>query len=98
MMTTTETLILLDSPDEGYCEEFGWVTTDVSEEDARFLLKEFCVDVDGDPPHVPQGPAQKVFLAPIEKSEPDWPEEWRWFVVEEDHPEALEFWQIDVTE
>lgn len=96
LMGFSNPVVLLDSPDDGYCESFGWVTTDVSETDARFLLKDFCADADGDPPYVPQGPATKVLLAPVEKG--PFVDEWRWHYVEVDHPEAQEFWEIDVTE
>lgn len=90
-------LLLIDSPDDGYCEERGWVSTEVDEADARFLLKEFCADPNTcDPPYVPQGPARIVYLAPTIKSE--YEDEHRWTEVGFDDPEAEEFWEIDVTE
>lgn len=91
----SDTTVLIDSPEDGYCESFGWVTTDVPEDKARYLLRDFCANENGDSPYTPQGTAVKVFLAPTEKG--DYEDEWRWHHVVPDHPEAQEFWEIDVT-
>ena len=55
-------IVLIDAPEDGYCESWGWVSVDVSEDEARDALREFCVDEDGEPGARPAGAAKRVWL------------------------------------
>lgn len=90
-------LILLDSPDDGYCESFGWVDDVISENEARDLLAPWCCDPEtGDVPYRPTGHAKIVFLVPDRASK--FEDEWRWHETHHSIPDSFAFWQIDVTE
>jgi hypothetical protein len=86
-----EPIILLDEPDDGLCDAHGWVSTDASEEDARGLLEQFCMDEDGSTPARPVGPAKRVWLEPDAGG-------MNWDSDITDDSRAVEFWQFDATE
>lgn len=82
-------IVLIDQPEDGYCESVGWVEATLSEEEARDFLSEWCVDEDGNDGFVPTGPAKRVKLSP----QPGViPEEERWYEDED----GQEFWEIVV--
>lgn len=92
-MTDTAPLVLIDQPDDGYCEERGWVEAIVSEDEACALLAEFVGD---DPPQRPLGPVTKVTLR-LRNPAAHY-EEQRWTPCASSAKTGREFWQVDCTE
>lgn len=90
--TTADPVVLLDQPEDGYCEEFGWVEASVGEERARELLAEF---VGEDPPQRPTGPATRVTMR-LRNPAADY-EARRWVACSSTAKSGREFWQIDCT-
>lgn len=81
MSDAPQPIVLLDSPEDGYCEETGWVEATVDQERARDLLAEFRTSEDGDEtPFRPVGAVTPVKLVPASD-----PAKWG------DDPES-EFW------
>lgn len=90
-------LILMDSYEDGYCEEIGWVETSVTEDEARDALAEFCFDEDGNAPYRPDcGPAVKVWLQPDPADTTPYDDEKPWIKCGAHDPGSLEFWEIKV--
>jgi hypothetical protein len=87
-------VILFDQPADLFCEERGWVSINVPEDDARDLLAPYCADVYGRQPARPIGPAKRVWLAADDLSKPADEQLW--------HPcpagEGVEFWEFDATD
>jgi hypothetical protein len=94
-MSAAHPTLLLDSPDDGYCESTGWVETVVTEDEARNLLAEWCMDENGDMPFRPVGAIKRVHMAPEKPG--DETAEQMWHKSDEDAPGAMEFWEITVT-
>lgn len=86
---STSPLVLVDTPEDGYCDAVGWVEATVSEDEARVLLSEWCVDEDGEDGLVPVGPAKRVKLSPQPGAHPD---EERWYEADD----GIDFWEIVV--
>jgi hypothetical protein len=89
----TAPVILLDEPEEGYCESHGWVSVDLPIDEAAKALAGFCLDEDGDPGYVPQGAPARVWLRP----ECDDVES-MWVPCDEGADSAREFYEFDVTD
>jgi hypothetical protein len=90
-------IILMDTYEDGYCEETGWVETTVSEDEARDQLAEFCFDEEGETPHRPEGePAVKVWLQPDPADTTPYEDEKCWIKCGSHDPGSLEFWEIKV--
>lgn len=85
-------MVLLDRPEDGMCEERGWVEATASEDLARDLLAPFCFDED-DAPVRPCGEAKRVWLRPTNVS--PYPDEDRWEVCESTDEGAQEFYEFD---
>jgi len=85
-------LILMDQPEDGWCESLGWVQATVNESEARLLLAEWCADEDGEMTGaVPDcGRARIVRLAP-EAGDGDYG---TWYPCDEGAVGALIFWEI----
>jgi hypothetical protein len=90
------TIVLIDAPWDGWCEERGWVSTDVTEDRARDLLAEFCADEHGDNGARPIGLAKRVWLACVNPDEDH--EDQRWEPCEPDAPGAIQFYEFDATD
>jgi hypothetical protein len=92
--TTKAPLVLLDQPEEGFCEHNGWVEATVTVDVARDLLKPYCVDSEGmDKPARPCGDPKRVWLH-VEDPGP-YPDEDRWTSCEPDARGAREFYEFD---
>lgn len=90
-----EPIVLMDQPDDNYCEERGWVSTDVDADTARDLLAQFCYADDGRSNGRPAGEPRRVWLAPADASLPE--DAWRWRTADDD-THAREFWEFDATD
>lgn len=86
--------VLVDQPDDGYCENVGWVEASVSEREAREQLAEFCCDEDGNTPFTPTGPAERVLMR-LTNPKADW-EYQRWVRCTARAKGAVEFWEVVV--
>lgn len=84
-------VVLLDTYDDGYCEERGYVQAIVTEDEARQLLKEFCLDDDGEPYVPDHGPAKRIWLAPDRADAPE-----HWPPCDPADEDAMEFWEVPV--
>lgn len=87
-------LVLIDQPDDGYCEERGWVEAIVDEDEARDTLAEFCADDEGNDPHRPTGPITLVYLR-LTNPAADY-ELQRWTPCRETAKTARPFWEVVV--
>lgn len=87
--------ILVDEPEDGYCETLGWVEAVVGEDEARDALAEFCCDEHGDPPSRPVGSARIVHMRLINPAQ-DY-EYQRWQRCTPRAKTGVEFWEIVVT-
>lgn len=89
-------MVLMDEPEDGYCELQGWVEATVEIDAARGLLAPFCLGPDGNPPALPIGEPARVWLAP---SDPQaHVDDQRWTACEPGAAGAREFWAFDTTE
>jgi hypothetical protein len=88
-------IVLIDAPDDGYCESRGWVSVDVPEDDARDALAEFCVDEDDEPGMRPAGVAKRVWLRCVDRRGE---EDERWEKCEPGDAVATEFYEFDATD
>ncbi len=73
-------VILLDMPEDGGCEECGWVEATVNENMARDALADCCCGAEGESPYRPTGPATKVRLVPMDMNMDEWT---RWYPVDD---------------
>lgn len=88
-------IVLVDAPWDGGCEDRGWVSADVSEDRARDLLTEFCVDEDGNPAR-PLGPAKRVWLRLTNPAADH--EEQQWKLCKPTAKTAVAFYEFDATD
>jgi hypothetical protein len=89
-----EPIVLMDAPEDGYCESHGWISVDASEDEARDLLAPWCIDEDSEPGMRPAGPAKRVWLkpdGPLDLAE-------RWHKCEPTDEGAREFYEFDATD
>lgn len=84
--------VLIDQPEDGWCEDVGWVEATVPEARARELLAEFCCDERGDSPSKPTGPARRVFMR-LSNPKADY-EDQRWVLCTARAKTAIEFWEV----
>lgn len=91
---TDHPTVLIDEPEDGWCETVGWVEAIVDEDRARDALAEFCVDDNGNEPFRPTGPAERVHLR-LSNPAAD-PEDQRWVKCRPAAKTAVEFWEIVV--
>jgi hypothetical protein len=89
-------ILLLDNPEDGGCDEQGWVRADVAQNAARDLLAEFCVDADGHSPARPTAEAVRVTLALVDASAHV--EDQRWLACDETAAGAVAYWEFDVSD
>jgi hypothetical protein len=96
-------LVLMDAPDDGICEEAGWVEIrpagwdrDVQVQEARKLIAPFWVGDDGEVGAEPVGAPTVVTLSP----DPEWVEDGEsnpmWDSYDPPGPGARNFWRFDV--
>lgn len=93
-MNENANIVLLDQPEDEFCEERGWVSCDVSVDHARWLLQDYCADEHGDVPARPVGDPKRVWLKADNSSA--FKDEQRWHPCEPG--EGVEFWEFDVTD
>lgn len=91
---TASPIVLIDDPEEGYCESTGWVQTTVDENQARDLLVPFVWAEDGDSHARPVGESKRVWFYVADPGE--YPEEDRWEACDQAEPGAHEFYEFDV--
>lgn len=89
-------ILLIDQPEEGYCEERGWVSCNSPMDEARLLLQTYCCDEDGRCPARPIGEPRRVWLR-SSNPEVDFDEQ-RWDPCEAEDGGAVEFWEFDATD
>jgi hypothetical protein len=87
-------IVLMDAPDDGYCENFGWVEATVPEADAGQMLAGLCMDEDGNTgEHVyPRVAPTRVWLRSDGHDEAE-----RWTKCDPTDDGAREFYEFDVT-
>lgn len=86
--------LLIDAPDDGYIEAFGYVEATVGADEARAMLREFTCDENGKQ-FLPEGPAVKVWMY-LTNPSADWTEHF-WKECTSRRKGATEFWKIDCT-
>lgn len=83
-------IVLMDQPEDNYCETLGWVDVTLTEDEARDALEHLCFTEDGEAGYRPTGPAERVWLKP----DPEVPD--MWTTATRDESDAVEFWQVVV--
>lgn len=92
----TRPIVLMDQPDDLYCEERGWVSVDAGVDQARDALVPFCYADDGRTHGRPVGDPKRVWLAPMNPAASV--DEQRWVPCDPSAAIGVEFWQFDTTD